>query len=100
MKLGFIGFGEVGCEMAHGLKAAGLEGIVAYDVLQRNSVHAAQVDKRGEYAGVRLLDTPQAVAEAAEVLMVAVPGGAACAAVRELCAHLRSDRLYVDLTTA
>lgn len=100
MKLGFIGFGEVGCEMAHGLKSAGLEGIVAYDVLQEDPVHAGAVSGQGAYAGAALLSSPQQVAEAVDVLMVAVPGSAACASARELCPYLRPGLLYVDLTTA
>ena len=33
MKLGFIGFGEVGFEISRGLNKEGLSGIVAYDPL-------------------------------------------------------------------
>lgn len=100
MRLGFVGFGEVGGEMAHGLKGAGLQGIVAHDVLQKDPAHAQRICKRAESAGVALLGSAQEVAESVDVLMIAVPGGAACAAARELCPHLRPGLLYVDLTTA
>jgi 3-hydroxyisobutyrate dehydrogenase-like beta-hydroxyacid dehydrogenase len=100
MKLGFIGFGEVGSEMAHGLKGAGVEGIVAYDALQKDSARSGHVRERGEYAGVALLDSTRAVVEAVEILMVAVPGSVAVKASRELCPFLRPGMLYVDLTTA
>jgi len=100
MKLGFLGLGEVGAEMARGLKLAGLDGIVAYDVLQNDAAHAGQVETRGRHAGVRLLKAAQEVAGTADVLMIAVPGGDACAAAREICPHLSGDKLYVDLTTA
>ena len=100
MRLGFIGFGEVGCEMSRGLKGAGLEEIVAYDVLQESPVHGGSVREKGKYAEVELSGSPQQLIEAVDVLMVAVPGSAACASARELCPHLRPGLLYVDLTTA
>jgi 3-hydroxyisobutyrate dehydrogenase-like beta-hydroxyacid dehydrogenase len=100
MKLGFIGFGEVGSQISRGLKGEGLEGIVAHDVLQQDPARGGPVKERAESAGVALLDSPRAVATAVDIVMVAVPGGAACAAAGELCAHLRPGLLYVDLTTA
>jgi len=100
MKLGFIGFGEVGSEMARGLKGAGVEGIVAYDVMQKDPARGSQLEQRSEYAGATLLPTPQAVLDAVDIVMVAVPGSDACAAARQLCSFLRPEMLYVDLTTA
>ena len=55
MKLGFIGFGEVGSEMTCGLKSAGVEGIVAYDAMQEDSTRGCQIKRRSEHAGVTLL---------------------------------------------
>jgi 3-hydroxyisobutyrate dehydrogenase-like beta-hydroxyacid dehydrogenase len=100
MKLGFIGFGEVGSEMARGLKGAGVEGIVAYDVMQKDPDRGGRLRQRSEYAGATLLPTPQAVLDAVDVVLVAVPGSGACAAARQLCPFLRPGMLYIDLTTA
>ena len=100
MKLGFIGFGEVGSEMARGLKGAGVKGIVAYDVMQKDLACGGRLKQRGEYAGATLLPTPQALLDAVDVVLVAVPGGDACAAAHQLCHFLRPEMLYVDLTTA
>ena len=83
MKLGFIGFGEVGCEMSRGLKGAGLEGIVAYDVLQESPVHGGKRTRKGQNTpGLSCRSSPQKLIEAVDVLMVAVPGSAACASAR------------------
>lgn len=100
MRLGFIGFGEVGSEMTRGLKGAGLEGIVAYDVMQADPTRGSHLKQRSEYAGATLLPTPRAVLDAVEVVMVAVPGSNAGAAARELSPFLRPETLYIDLTTA
>ncbi len=100
MRLGFIGFGEVGSEMTRGLKGAGLEGIVAYDVMQADPTRGSHLKQRSEYAGATLLPTPQAVLDAVEVVMVAIPPSNAGAAARELIPFVRPETLYVDLTTA
>ena len=51
MKLGFIGFGEVGYEMAQGFGGAGLTAILAYDVLQDHPVYGNLVSDRARTAG-------------------------------------------------
>ena len=43
MRLGFIGFGEVGYEMAKGFATSGLTEIVAYDVMQGHPVYGKLV---------------------------------------------------------
>jgi 3-hydroxyisobutyrate dehydrogenase-like beta-hydroxyacid dehydrogenase len=100
MKLGLIGFGEVGSEMTRGLKGAGVEGIVAYDVKQEDPTWGGQLKQRREYAGATLLPTPQAVLDSVNVVVIAVPGSNARAVARQLCPFLRPEMLYVDLTTA
>jgi 3-hydroxyisobutyrate dehydrogenase-like beta-hydroxyacid dehydrogenase len=75
--------------MTRGLKGAGLEGIVAYDITQADPTRGSHLKQRSEYAGATLLPTPRAVLDAVEVVMVAVPGSNAGAATRELSSFAR-----------
>ncbi len=100
MKLGFIGFGEVGFEVARGLKGEGLDGIVAYDVLQNDAARGALVKERAETASVALLESQKAVLDNVDIVFVAVPGTFALDTAKQLKPHLRTGLLYVDVSAA
>lgn len=51
MKLGFIGFGEVGYEISSGLVEQGLKEIYAYDVMQNHPEKGHIVKDKAEKAG-------------------------------------------------
>lgn len=100
MKLGFIGFGEVGFEVSRGLKEEGLVGIVAYDVLQNDSVKGNLIKKHASIAAVTLLDSPKAVLDCVDVVIVAVPGTFALETAKQLKPYVRKGLLYVDVSAA
>jgi len=100
MKLGFIGFGEVGFEVSRGLKEEGLVGIVAYDVLQNDSVKGNLIKEHASIADVTLLESPKAVLDCVDVVIVAVPGTFALETAKQLKPHLRKGLLYVDVSAA
>ncbi|MDR3563749.1 MAG: DUF1932 domain-containing protein [Negativicutes bacterium] len=100
MKLGFIGFGEVGFEMAKGFKGAGLEGIVVYDVMQGHPVYGPLVKERVEASGVTLKATPAEVLTEADVVIVAVPGDKALVTAQGLRPFLKKPTLYVDVSAS
>jgi 3-hydroxyisobutyrate dehydrogenase-like beta-hydroxyacid dehydrogenase len=95
MKIGFIGLGMMGRHMASHLLKAGHE-LVVHDV--RREAAAPHRD-----AGARWADTPQAVAEASEVVFTSLPGPAEVESValgeRGLLAGLAAGKVYFDLTT-
>lgn len=100
MKLGFIGFGEVGYEMAQGFGGAGLTAILAYDVLQDHPVYGNLVSDRARTAGVTLCATAQAMLESIDVVIVAVPGGKALETACNQKNLLRSGLLYADVSAS
>lgn len=100
MKLGFIGFGEVGFEMSMGLKEEGLAGIVAYDSLQNDPIRGKLVKERAAIADVTLLESQKAVLESVDVVLVAVPGTFALDTAKQLKPHLRKGLLYVDVSAS
>ena len=100
MILGFIGFGEVGFELAHGLKQEGLTEIVAFDPLSENDRYGALVKSRARESGVTLQPSPQTVATSADVIIAAVPGSKALSAARDLAPYLKPNQVYADVSTS
>ena len=100
MKLGFIGFGEVGFEMSKGFGAAGLTGILAYDIMQGDPVYGPVLAERVQTAGVTLCSAPHAVLENSEVVIVAVPGGKALETAKQLKSWLRNGLVYADVSAS
>lgn len=99
-KIGFIGFGEAAFCIAEGLNEEGLHGAVAYDTFKDHPVMGAQVNSRAAKAKVTLLDGAPAVAEAADVLFVAVPSSHALEACETARPALRAGQVYVDVSAS
>ena len=95
MKVGFIGLGTMGRHMAANLMKAGHE-LVVHDV--RQTAAAPHLE-----AGAGWADTPQAVAEATEVVFTSLPGPpeveAVALGVEGLLAGLARGKAYFDLST-
>lgn len=100
MKLGFIGFGEVGFEMSTGLKSEGLTEIFAYDVMQNDDVYGPLVRERVKKSGVTLVASPQEILDQSDVAIVAVPGAKALEAAKEVSGYLKGSTLYVDVSAS
>jgi 3-hydroxyisobutyrate dehydrogenase-like beta-hydroxyacid dehydrogenase len=95
MKIGFIGLGTMGRHMAANLQKAG-HALTVHDV--RREAAAPHVA-----AGARWADTPQAVAEASEIVFTSLPGPVEVEAValgeRGLAAGLAEGTAFFDLST-
>lgn len=100
MKLGFIGFGEVGFEISRGLKAEGLSGIVAFDPMAGDAKYGPPINQRAKEAGVSLLAKARAVAEHCDVVIGAVPGSRALQAALDVIPGLSKGKIYVDVSTS
>jgi 3-hydroxyisobutyrate dehydrogenase len=96
MKIGFIGLGTMGRHMAANLQKAG-HALVVYDVRRE----AAEPHVKN---GARFVDSPRAVAEAADVVFTSLPGPVEVEAValdekQGLLAGLTAGKAYFDLST-
>lgn len=100
MRLGFVGFGEVGFEMAKGFKVEGLEGILAYDVMQGHPVYGPLVQERVQTSGVALVNSPAEVLQNSDVVIVAVPGDKALATAKSIKEFLKQGTIYVDVSAS
>ncbi len=95
MQVGFIGLGTMGASMASNLQKAGYK-LVVHDVRRQNAgVHLA--------AGAQWADSPKAVAEACEVVLLSLPGPPEVEAVAlgkdGLIEGLKQGAACFDLTT-
>lgn len=100
MRLGFIGFGEVGFEMATGFKGEGLQDILVYDVMQGHPKFGPLLAERVEKTGVTLVDAPEKVLQQVDVVIVAVPGDKALDTARGIKAQVKSGSIYVDVSAS
>lgn len=95
MQIGFIGLGTMGASMAANLQKAGYR-LVVHDV--RRASAEPHIDR-----GATWVDSPRAVAEAADVVLTSLPGPPEVEAVAQgehgLLAGMRSDAAWFDLTT-
>ena len=95
MKIGFIGLGTMGASMAANAQKGGFE-LVVTDLRRESAArHLA--------AGARWVDTPQAVAQAAEVIFTSLPGPPEVEAVATgpngLLSGIRPGAAWFDLST-
>jgi 3-hydroxyisobutyrate dehydrogenase-like beta-hydroxyacid dehydrogenase len=99
LRIGLIGFGEVGTALGLGLKAQSL-GVVAFDKGYQTPPFGELIQKRAREAGVPLMSTVADVVVSSDVILAMVPGGAALAAASEAAAVLKPGQMYVDMGTA
>ena len=98
MRIGFIGFGEVGYEMSKGFLTEDPQAqFFVYDPLYEKE----ETQQRAKKTHATLFSDPQSVAkETLDVLFVAVPASFAEDAWRSIWSELNEETLHVDLTTA
>jgi 3-hydroxyisobutyrate dehydrogenase len=85
--IGFIGFGEAGSTIARGLHAAGVERLFAYDIKPKTSDI------------VTIVESPQALAAASDVILSTVTSSSALDAARQHAPFLTSRHTYADLNS-
>ena len=87
MVVGFIGFGEAGSTIARGLRSAGLERIFAYDIKPKRSDVAT------------IVESPQALAAASDVIFSTVTSSSALDAATQNAPFLTPRHTYADLNS-
>lgn len=101
MRIGIIGYGEVGKIFAAGLQDKdGVAGVAAWDL---KFAHAAQQETQRAHArraGVQACDSLQALCAASDLLVSAVTASNTLAVAEEAARHLRPGSLFLDLNSA
>jgi 3-hydroxyisobutyrate dehydrogenase-like beta-hydroxyacid dehydrogenase len=98
--LGFIGFGEAAFHIARGLSGAGLEGILAFDVMAKDPKIGPLVRERADAARVELVDSLAALLLRCDTILCATSAKYALAIGTEAAPLLRPKTLYADLNSA
>ncbi len=100
IRIGLIGFGEVGSSLAAGLRSEGVQHLLAYNRGYQTSPSWDLIQRRAREAGVPLLGSVRELVEASDLVLVAVPGSAALEAAASAAAGLKAGQMYADLGTA
>lgn len=100
MAIGFIGFGEAGFTIGNGLRSAGLDQLLAYDIASESADRGPLIRQRAEMAGARLVSHPSELAAGANILISTVTCASALdAAVQHAPFLSGASHLYADLNS-
>jgi 3-hydroxyisobutyrate dehydrogenase-like beta-hydroxyacid dehydrogenase len=97
--VGFIGFGEAGFNIAKGLRGAGVVRIVAFDINTSTPRLGEKIQQRARESETCLLDSPERLAHASDVLLSVVTANAAAEAAQQTAPFLQPRHLYADLNS-
>jgi 3-hydroxyisobutyrate dehydrogenase-like beta-hydroxyacid dehydrogenase len=99
LKLGFVGYGEAAYHISAGLRAAGLQKIVAFDIHTNTPGWGEKIRHRAAETGVHLCESNRELAEGCDILLSTVTASQATAAAEQNAPHLRAGQLYADLNS-
>src|SRR5262252_8245599 len=98
-KIGFIGFGEAGFNIASGLLSEGLFHISAYDINTHTAGLGEKIQRRAHESKVILCESPTELAASSEILLSTVTADRAAEAVKQNAPHLTADHFYADMNS-
>src|SRR5947209_13648771 len=97
-RLCFIGFGEAGQAIASGLREAGVEHIVAWDILFLKEEGTALKDA-GAKIGARLASSAADAVSNSDIIVSAVTAGSSIDAAQSVAPHLSGNPYYLDVNS-
>ena len=97
--VGFIGFGEAGFNIAKGLKSAGLQHILAYDINTHSPDLGPRIQKRARESQIMLVDSSDELARSADVLFSTVTADQDRKAAEQTAPFLEARHIYADLNS-
>lgn len=100
VRLGLVGYGEVGSTLGRGLRGAGLLHLVAYDKHAFDGPYAGLIQRRAEEAGVPLLRDAGQLAREADIILGVTPGSSSLDSAAALAPHLTPGHVFVDVASA
>ncbi len=100
IKLGLIGFGEVGSTLGRGFREEGIVEIAAYDKYAFDGPFRELIQERAGKANVPLVRSPQELAARSEVIIGVTPGVATDESAPALASHLTADHHNVHIAPA
>ncbi|HEX4407619.1 MAG TPA: DUF1932 domain-containing protein [Xanthobacteraceae bacterium] len=96
--LAFIGFGEAGQAIAAGLHEAGVERIVAWDILFPKA-EGERLRQAATAMGVQCANSAADAVRGADIVIAAVTAASSVEAARSVKLHLAGEPLYLDINS-
>jgi len=100
MRIGLIGYGEVGKIFAQALVEHGVTWVGAYDILLKGEATAPAMRAHAERAGVNALDSMAALLDRADAVISAVTASQTLAVANEAATAIRSGTWFLDVNSA
>jgi 3-hydroxyisobutyrate dehydrogenase-like beta-hydroxyacid dehydrogenase len=100
IRLGLIGFGEVGSTLGLGLREEGLVEIASYDKHAFDGEFQELIQSRAAAAKVPLVNSPNELAARSDVLLGVTPGKNSIESAEAFAPHLSPQHTFVDLASA
>lgn len=98
-RIGFIGFGEAGSNIAKGLRASGAGALSAFDIKTDDPQFGPTIRKHAAETSTTLLKSPAELAAANDVLLSLVTASSADNAAAQTVKFLEARHLYADLNS-
>jgi 3-hydroxyisobutyrate dehydrogenase-like beta-hydroxyacid dehydrogenase len=100
MRVGLIGYGEVGKIFARALVERGVAWVGAYDILLKDPAAALTMRAHAERAGVTALDSMAALLDRADAVISAVTASQTLAVADEAATAIRPGTWFLDVNSA
>lgn len=99
LKIGFVGFGEAGYNLAKGLRGVGVTQLFAYDINTQTPKLGERILERAAETEVRLLDSSESLARESDFLLSVVTASSAIEAATQTAPFLQPHQFYADLNS-
>jgi 3-hydroxyisobutyrate dehydrogenase-like beta-hydroxyacid dehydrogenase len=100
LKIGLVGYGEVGKILARALRDQGVAWVGAWDVLFRDPSQGAAMRERATQDGVEACSSLAALLACADIVISAVTAANALEVASEAAQSVRSGTFFLDLNSA
>jgi 3-hydroxyisobutyrate dehydrogenase-like beta-hydroxyacid dehydrogenase len=100
LRLGLIGYGDIGSGIGSGLREEGLSSIAAWDIASFDGKFSQLIQRRAGEANVELVRSPAELAAKSDFIITAVPGLDSVPAAKSIVAHLEPRHRYIDIASA
>lgn len=100
LRIGLLGFGEVGQRFGADLRARGVQRLAAYDLLLDHPEDSAAMRAHAERHGIELVASTQALVERADLVICAVTAAQTLNAAQAAARAPMDDRWFIDVNSA
>jgi 3-hydroxyisobutyrate dehydrogenase-like beta-hydroxyacid dehydrogenase len=100
IRLGLIGYGEVGSTLGQGFRGEGLNEIAAYDKYAFDGPFRELIQGRAATAGIDLVRSPDELAARSDLILSVTPGSASIESAEAFAPVVNRQHIFVDLASA